>query len=210
MPEDESPSTAISESGSAEISSTAARSDGAPQRSTLPEGATCPSCSQEYRSGALICPSCGAIVAVAVDLLSPEATYNFTAELSGKSRKADAQPKIGSAPLTPAAIVLVIDGTSVSVPSADVVIVGRSGPGATEEVILDLSPFGGFDKGVSRRHARITRKGTIACIADIGSVNGTWLNGQRLMVDGERLLRNDDELQLGLLKLTVKYEPGIS
>ncbi|HEY46150.1 MAG TPA: FHA domain-containing protein [Anaerolineae bacterium] len=49
---------------------------------------------------------------------------------------------------------------------------------------------------VSRRHACITRKGQQYFLVDLGSSNGTFLNGERL--GGEpRPLKSDDRIQLG-------------
>lgn len=50
---------------------------------------------------------------------------------------------------------------------------------------------------VSRRHAelRLTKGGQVA-LRDLGSGNGTWLNGERIL--GERVLRQGDQLQFGL------------
>ncbi len=52
-------------------------------------------------------------------------------------------------------------------------------------------------KHVSRRHATIRRTSQGAVIQDEGSTNGTWINGERLPKDGERLLRHADVIVLG-------------
>ena len=48
---------------------------------------------------------------------------------------------------------------------------------------------------VSRRHARITRRGDGWVVVDLGSTNFTRVNGQR--VRRERELENGDELRFG-------------
>ena len=48
---------------------------------------------------------------------------------------------------------------------------------------------------VSRRHARLAWKGTGYIVEDLGSTNGTFVNGER--VSGPRALRPGDRLQLG-------------
>lgn len=48
---------------------------------------------------------------------------------------------------------------------------------------------------VSRRHARITRAGTELTIEDLGSSNGTFVNGARL--GAPRVLVDGDEVKLG-------------
>ena len=52
------------------------------------------------------------------------------------------------------------------------------------------------DRQVSRRHARIFRQGDVYYIEDLGSKNGTWVNGQPLR--GVRPLEDGDEIQIAL------------
>ncbi len=52
------------------------------------------------------------------------------------------------------------------------------------------------DDQASRRHARVTPQGDHATVEDLGSTNGTYLNGQP--IEGERTLRSGDRLRVGL------------
>jgi len=51
------------------------------------------------------------------------------------------------------------------------------------------------DPEVSRRHASITRESEGFVLRDLGSNNGTFVNGQRL--GGPQVLRNGDVIMLG-------------
>ncbi|MGD8902237.1 MAG: FHA domain-containing protein [Anaerolineae bacterium] len=51
------------------------------------------------------------------------------------------------------------------------------------------------DTWVSRQHARIVWTGETYVVEDLGSTNGTFVNGQRVV--GSRTLRSGDHLQLG-------------
>lgn len=55
--------------------------------------------------------------------------------------------------------------------------------------------------GISRHHARITITGTRAVIEDLGSKNGTYVQGKRL--DSSRELRDGDEVRLSRELLVV-------
>jgi serine phosphatase RsbU (regulator of sigma subunit) len=57
---------------------------------------------------------------------------------------------------------------------------------------------------VSRRHARITRDGDSFRLEDLGSSNGTFLNGKKLQ--GPAVLRGSDEIGIGPYRL--RYESG--
>ncbi|MDW8172573.1 MAG: FHA domain-containing protein [Anaerolineae bacterium] len=73
---------------------------------------------------------------------------------------------------------------------------------------IDLSPFGALEKGVSRRHAIIEPNEDTLMIMDIGSSNGTFLNGQRLLPNQPRVLRDGDEIRLGRLVAHIYFKVG--
>ncbi len=70
---------------------------------------------------------------------------------------------------------------------------------------IDLSPYQAVDLGVSRQHAKLTRQSATIMVQDLGSTNGTFLNGQKLMPYQPRVLRNEDVLSLGRLELRVSF-----
>lgn len=57
---------------------------------------------------------------------------------------------------------------------------------------------------VSRLHAKVERKGAHYLISDIGSANGTYLNGQRL--SAPRLLMDGDLIGLGSAAPILRFE----
>jgi pSer/pThr/pTyr-binding forkhead associated (FHA) protein len=54
------------------------------------------------------------------------------------------------------------------------------------------------DVTVSRRHVEITRSGSGYTVKDVGSLNGTYLNRERIE---EAALTSGDELQVGTFRL---------
>ena len=87
-----------------------------------------------------------------------------------------------AAPSARPTVVVHEDGSSRTVPlSKEVVTIGRL---AECDVVLK-------DKGASRRHAQIRTKDGVATLTDLGSTNGTRLNGQtvqtRALEDGDRI-----------------------
>ena len=72
----------------------------------------------------------------------------------------------------------------------ETILIGRS---SSCDVVLD-------DRRVSRQHARIESVGSQAQLVDLGSGNGTFLNGRK--VKSENLLTGD-VIQIGRTKLTV-------
>ncbi len=90
-----------------------------------------------------------------------------------------------------------------SSPSAKLTI--RTGPGAGQVIILtdkELVIGRGASAGliirqleVSQRHAHIILQGNNFCLEDLGSSNGTFINGKR--IQGLQTLTNGDEISLG-------------
>jgi pSer/pThr/pTyr-binding forkhead associated (FHA) protein len=72
------------------------------------------------------------------------------------------------------------------------VIVGRS---STCHIVLD-------DGLVSRRHAQFVVTGKLAVVEDFGSVNGVYVNGER--ISGQRALRDNDRVQIGKQDFTFR------
>ena len=62
-----------------------------------------------------------------------------------------------------------------------------------------LAPFDGMKRGVSRFHAAIECTPELLALVDLGSTNGTFLNGERLVDHEPQELSNGDEIRLGTL-----------
>lgn len=84
-------------------------------------------------------------------------------------------------------------------------IIGRFHARSAEKPDLDLNKFSGYFHGVSRRHAAILKDENMLQVEDLGSANGTYLNGTRLLPYQPRILRDGDELCLGHMVLRVYY-----
>ncbi|RJP31218.1 MAG: FHA domain-containing protein [Actinobacteria bacterium] len=77
----------------------------------------------------------------------------------------------------------------------DVIVVGRH---PESDIFLD-------DITVSRRHAEIRREGFTFNLLDTGSLNGTYLNRERIEASP---LENGDEVQIGKFRLLFFAGPG--
>ena len=77
---------------------------------------------------------------------------------------------------------------------------------AADELLIgrrDECAIRAHDDTVGRRHARITSREGSHWIEDLGSDNGTWVNGERIT---RRALVANDVIQCGRLK--IKYVDG--
>ena len=81
---------------------------------------------------------------------------------------------------------------------------GRISEGQPIMPDIDLSPYQAYAAGVSRLHAVIKRSVADAVIfMDLGSANGSFLNGNRLEANKEQSLRHGDIIALGKLRMQV-------
>ncbi len=96
-----------------------------------------------------------------------------------------------------------------ALPPRSALLVAHDGAGAGSRFLLDRDevPAGRHpaseifldDVTVSRRHARFVRRGETFELIDSGSLNGTYVNGDR--VDSV-VLDNGDEVQIGKFRFT--------
>jgi pSer/pThr/pTyr-binding forkhead associated (FHA) protein len=81
--------------------------------------------------------------------------------------------------------------------------IGRADPKRNVRPDLDLTADGALDAGVSRMHAAIQRQNGEVVVVDLGSANGTRLNGVELLPNRAQPLSDGDELELGALHMRV-------
>lgn len=69
---------------------------------------------------------------------------------------------------------------------------------------IDLVPFGAVSKGVSREHAVIRPSEHKLYLIDLGSSNGTLVNGIQITSNQAHPLSNNDVVTLGKLSFSIK------
>ena len=102
-----------------------------------------------------------------------------------------------------------------ALPSGAALLIVRSGPTAGVRYLLDtdVTTVGRHpeadiffdDVTVSRRHAEITRDGVTFELVDQRSLNGTYVNGERV---DRAILRNGSEVRIGKFRLNFFVSPA--
>ncbi len=169
----------------------------------------CPNCEHDQDDSAAICTYCGAL------LTSAEDEYSTTRSLEDNDDIDDGEQRWGSAQFAERMnLVITVRGEAgVFTYDADHVnelVIGRFDPDTSESPQVDLRDFGAAEKGVSRRHASIIRRDGALRIVDRGSPNGTYLNGQKLIAEQPRVLRDGDDIRLGHLVLQIRFQRASS
>jgi len=164
----------------------------------------CPWCDRPIKQDVETCPHCGLPLKVT--------QIGVTTRTLGDTDTEQGTPRWGSAKVDARTnlILKVRDKDKVFVFDVGTISelrVGRLNPDTGDVPEVDLSEWGAIEQGVSRQHALIMRKeGGALHLMDRGSDNGTYLNGQRLIAHQARILRDGDEIRLGLLVLNVRFE----
>jgi len=164
---------------------------------------TCPNCKHSEHDGTLFCSECGS--RLWGESLLEEQTSRFSDDTLPQTDKIGALVIPVFSP--PTGFTIRINGVAEPVKLANKpeYLVGRSDP--KHEVIpdLDLGPYGGQQLGVSRKHAYLIQTATGLSIRDLGSTNGTLVNGRILSANQEWSLRDGDEIRLGKLAFNIYF-----
>lgn len=164
----------------------------------------CPNCKNKEYSGALFCSQCGAQLTKGNDAtqsLSRE-TGNILFD-SAIIRNIKDLPQPVTTTVDEATITLHILDTGQFVPlvGQDSFTLGRLSQGQPQGPDIDLTDYNAYMQGVSRVHASIHMDKGRVYLTDLGSVNGTRVNGVRLEPHSARQLQNGDIVILGKLKV---------
>jgi hypothetical protein len=155
-------------------------------------------------TGALFCAECGAQL-IGRDTLT---TQTIDSENLGKASKRMTgevvQPIEGGDAW--ANLHLMDTGQVLPLSSRNEFTMGRISEGQPIMPDIDLSPYQAYAAGVSRLHAVIKRSGSSVIFMDLGSANGTFLNGNRLTPNIEQTINHGDIISLGKLRIQVLIE----
>jgi pSer/pThr/pTyr-binding forkhead associated (FHA) protein len=163
----------------------------------------CPYCAHSNREGLLFCEDCGQSLSSGSPPTLP------TRQLDQSASNIAAKATWGTARFGQDAsiIIHVRDAPEpIVLQPAKQMTLGRADATSTQKPDLDLTPYGALEKGVSRMHAAIHRSDDTLTLVDMGSINGTHLNGQRLIPDQPRVLRDGDEIRLGKLVAHIYFK----
>jgi pSer/pThr/pTyr-binding forkhead associated (FHA) protein len=89
---------------------------------------------------------------------------------------------------------------------AEPLMIGRTDTLSEYHPDIDLSDYGAYRLGLSRKHAQIVRQGQNLWLIDLGGRNGTYLNAERLQPHRPYVLRDGDQLMLGNLGLSLSFQ----
>ncbi len=161
----------------------------------------CTQCGHANPDGARFCTNCGtALTESAQPVMGETGDSTSTMSLSAIHAAVEAEERRED----PAAEQMAIE----SLPSNTALLLVKRGPNAGSRFLLDRdtttagrnadSDIFLDDVTVSRRHGEFHRRGAHFSVRDAGSLNGTYVNHQRI---DEAVLSSGDEVQIGKFRL---------
>lgn len=159
----------------------------------------CTACGKPNPDDARFCAQCGARLASEEAQDTGATESDSTATISIPHERAESSDRA----LSP------VDAAAVdALPTGSALLVVQRGPGAGSRFLLDTDLVSAGrhpdseifldDVTVSRRHAEFRREGETFRVSDVGSLNGTYVNRDRIdAVD----LTDGDEVQIGKYRL---------
>jgi CRP-like cAMP-binding protein len=103
-------------------------------------------------------------------------------------------------------LVDVASGTAFFFSKGDETTIGRADPVTGILPDIDLTPVD-LNRSVSRRHAKIIKRGNDYCVLEeIGTVNGTYVNDQRIPTGSPVAIHNGDTIKIGLIGMKAVFD----
>ena len=160
----------------------------------------CWQCKHEHQQDVTVCEQCGAVNHKTIMIENDADAGKLSTFQSVGSQESDADKLMFINELA-----LQIGDEQLVVPINKRVIFGRDIPTNHEYNGIDLTRFKAHEMGVSRRHAdlrRVTANRLI--LIDLGSTNGTHINGKHLTPFKAYALKHNDQLKFGRLSLSIQ------
>lgn len=165
----------------------------------------CPNCKNNNMAGAMFCAECGTQLVgkndmttqhISTDTLIRNVNRNPTGGIPES-------PKVSNTGNSWASLHLLETGQMFALSNSNEFTLGRVSEGQPIMPDIDLTPFKAYAAGVSRLHAVIKKMGSAIIFMDLGSANGTFINGKRLVPNQEQTLTHGDIVVLGKLKVQI-------
>ena len=162
----------------------------------------CSNCKHSNMAGAMFCAECGAQLAGKDSLTTQNISTQQFEKINDRIPRNDSYQTFDGSDAW-GSLHLLDTGQVLPLSSRNEFTMGRISEGQPIMPDIDLSPYQAYAAGVSRLHAVIKRDGNRIIFIDLGSANGTYINGKRLASNVEQVLNRGDIIALGKLKLQV-------
>lgn len=165
----------------------------------------CPNCRQQVLIGSLFCGECG-FQLVNTGHLTTHSFYKGNQDAPGGTGpliSKPEQPPAGAQQDPHVSLFLLDSGQVLQLVGKTEFMLGRVGEKQPILPDVDLTEYQAYAHGVSRLHASLRIMDQMITITDLGSSNGTRINGQKILPNVEYPLQHGDVIALGKLKIQI-------
>lgn len=168
---------------------------------------TCKGCNVEYLVGTLFCKECGIALFDPIIKIENTQIIPVSASLNGQH----ANNSLFANATNPEArnrvlVVIPSSGREIGFELQRDIRIGRIDHKKEQQPDLDLTDDKGIECGVSRDHALLKKSEQDLVLVDLGSTNGTHLNGKSLSPNEPYQIHNGDAIRFGSLLVRVFFE----
>ncbi|PKO05586.1 MAG: hypothetical protein CVU41_10970 [Chloroflexi bacterium HGW-Chloroflexi-3] len=170
----------------------------------------CPNCHHKELPGALFCSECGARL-ILLDYLTTQSIKKTNTDNLNETIVDDSKDSISinddifskQAISSDLALYLIEAKQTLQLSGRSEFTLGRVAEGQPILPDVDLSPFDAYAQGVSRLHAALKLNKNRVAIMDLGSSNGTRVNGQKIVPHVDYPINHNDQIALGKLRIQI-------
>jgi len=160
----------------------------------------CPNCQHENLDGTVFCSECGTQLTGTEPIVTQNISKEKLDQITQELQRTTVLPEDFDAW---AAIHLTDSGQILPLSDRNEFTLGRISDAQPIMPDIDLTPYQAYSCGVSRLHAVLRKEENQVYVMDLGSSNGTYVNGVRLKPNTSQALNHGDILSLGKLKIQV-------
>ena len=167
----------------------------------------CPVCKRKNDRDAILCVHCG----TSLDSYPMNETgMTRTTDMTARVEERVGELLIDESVIPIGGIAVYLAGTSdpVYLSSGQEFVIGRKvGEEEVGDDFLDLAKWGGYQLGLSKRHAMVRRVDQGYEAMDLSSRNGSWLNDDQLIPEKPYPFASGSLFRLAKMRLLVVYRP---
>ena len=163
----------------------------------------CPACSYSMLGSPVVCRACGTLLTPpdsdddTLVVKSNELKVAAKPQKTGRSRQAGQSRTIG--------VYIRKAMPTITLTPEQAITLGRATGAEERHPDVDLTDYKAWVDGVSRLHAALRLEDDMVQVTDLESTNGTFLNSQLVSASQWHIVRDGDELRLGMLVMTLHF-----
>ena len=164
----------------------------------------CSNCLHKEMVGAIFCGECGARLISEEGIRTDNISVPFTKPHDAQQAKpVYAQEPVPSSSDAFLSLNIISSGEVIPLSGQKEITIGRYSEGQPIIPDIDLTPYKAFESGVSRMHVSLRVVDDQVMAVDLGSANGTRINGMKIDSHTTYPIRHGDILTLGKFKIQV-------